>query len=111
MRRLGAGIAGGILGGALVGGIEAVVAALSRAGGTTLPPLGWAVVVYGIVGGLGGLGAGIVAMVLRTGAFGLALGGIAAGLGFVVGRFRIVRDVFLEQAPHGLVPGLVQVGP
>src|SRR5258707_5636003 len=109
MRKLGAGIAGGILAGALVGGIEAVVAALSRAGGTTLPPLGWAVVVYGIIGGVAGLGAGIAAMVLRTGAFGLALGGIAAGLGFVVGRFRIVRDVLLDQGPPRLVPALLQV--
>ncbi len=109
MRKIGAGIAGGLLAGALVGGIEAIVAWMSRAGGAVLPPLGWAVVVYGLVGAAGGLGAGIVALVLRTGAFGLALGSIAAGLGFVVGRFRIIRDVFLEQAPHGLVPTLVQV--
>jgi arylsulfatase A-like enzyme len=110
MRKLGAGIAGGMLAGALVGAVEAAVAWLSRAGGATLPPLGWAVVVYGLVGGVGGLGAGVVALVLRTGAFGLALGGVAGGLGFVVGRFRVIRDVFLEQAPHGLVPLLVQAG-
>ena len=110
MRKLGAGIAGGLLAGALVGAVEAFVAWLSRAGGTALPPVGWAVLVYGLVGALGGLGAGVVALVLRTGAFGLALGGIAAGLGFVVGRFRIIRDVFLEQAPHGLLPALVQLG-
>jgi arylsulfatase A-like enzyme len=109
VRKLGAGFAGGLLAGALVGGVEAIVAWWSRAGGATLPPLGWAVVVYGLVGAVAGLGAGMVALVLRTGAFGLALGGIAAGLGFVVGRFRIIRDVFLEQAPHGLVPTLVQV--
>jgi arylsulfatase A-like enzyme len=110
MRRIGAGIAGGMLAGALIGAVEAFVAWLSRAGGAALPPVGWAVVVYGLIGALGGVGAGIVALVLRTGAFGLALGGIAAGLGFVVGRFRIIRDVFLEQAPHGLVPTLVQLG-
>ena len=75
-----------------------------------MPPVGWAVIVYGAIGALGGLGAGIAALVLRTGAFGLALGGVAAGLGFVVGRFRVIRDVFLEQAPHGLVPTLVQLG-
>jgi arylsulfatase A-like enzyme len=110
MRKIGAGIAGGMLAGALVGAIEACVAWLSRAGGAALPPVGWAVVVYGLIGALGGLGAGIVALVFRTGAFGLALGAIAGGLGFVVGRFRIIRDVFLEQAPHGLLPTLVQVG-
>src|SRR5258705_7826987 len=110
MRKLGAGLAGGLLAGAFVGAIEAIVAWLSRAGGAALPPLGWAVVVYGLVGAVLGLGAGVAALVLRTGAFGLALGGVAAGLGFVVGRFRVIRDVFLEQAPHGLVPMLVQVG-
>jgi arylsulfatase A-like enzyme len=110
MRKIGAGIAGGMLAGALVGAIEACVAWLSRAGGAALPPVGWAVVVYGLIGAAGGLGAGLAALVLRTGAFGLALGGVAAVLGFVVGRFRIIRDVFLEQAPHGLVPTLVQLG-
>src|SRR5262245_17611122 len=110
MRKLGAGFAGGLLAGALVGAVEAVVAWLSRAGGAVLPPLGWAVLVYGAIGAVGGLGAGIVALVFRTGAFGLALAGITAGLGFVVGRFRIIRDVFLEQAPHGLLPTLVQLG-
>jgi len=110
MRKLGAGIAGGLLAGALVGAIEAIVAWMSRAGGAALPPLGWAVLVYGLIGAAGGLGLGIVALVLRTGAFGLALGVIFAGLGFVVGRFRVVRDVFLEQAPHGLVPTIVQAG-
>ena len=110
MRKLGAGIAGGLLAGALVGAVEAIVAWLSRAGGAALPPVGWAVLVYGLIGGVAGLGAGVVALVLRTGAFGLALGGITAGLGFVVGRFRIIRDVFLEQAPHGLLPTLVQLG-
>jgi arylsulfatase A-like enzyme len=110
MRKIGAGIAGGLLAGALVGTVEAIVAWLSRAGGAALPPIGWAMLVYGAIGAAGGLGAGIVALVLRTGAFGLALAGIAAGLGFVVGRFRIIRDVFLEQAPHGLLPTLVQLG-
>jgi hypothetical protein len=104
MRKVGAGIAGGLLAGALVGAIEAIVAWMSRAGGAALPPLGWAVLVYGLIGAAGGLGLGIVALVLRTGAFGLALGTVFAALGFVVGRFRVIRDVFLEQAPHGLVP-------
>src|SRR5262245_31365687 len=108
VRRLGAGIAGGLLAGALVGAVEAVVAWMHRAGGAPLPPLGWAVVVYGLVGGSAGFGVGVVAAIVGTGAFGLAFGGIAAGLGFVVGRFRIVRDVFLEQAPKGVVPMLVQ---
>jgi len=110
MRKVGAGIAGGLLAGALVGAIEAIVAWMSRAGGAALPPLGWAVLVYGLIGAAGGLGLGIVALVLRTGAFGLALGTVFAALGFVVGRFRVIRDVFLEQAPHGLVPTLVQAG-
>ena len=109
MRKIGAGVAGGMLAGALVGALEALAVWMSRAGGVALPPLGWAVAVYGLVGGLGGCAAGVVALVLRTGAFGMALGGIAAALGFVVGRFRIIRDVFLEQAPHGPVAAIVQV--
>ena len=84
MRKLGAGIAGGLLAGALVGAVEALVAWLSRAGGAALPPIGWAVLVYGLVGAAAGLGAGVVALVLRTGAFGLALASVTGGLGWML---------------------------
>jgi len=57
-----------------------------------------------------GLGAGLAGAVLGTDGFGLALGGVGGALVFVVGRFRVVRDVFLEQVPRGLIPMLVQLG-
>src|SRR4030095_15188255 len=101
LRPLGAGIAGGLLTGAAVGGVEALASWFGAHGIGDLPAIGWALVVYGLVGALGGLGAGIVATILRTSGFGLGLAGVGAGLGFVVARFRIIRDVFLEQLPPG----------
>ena len=101
LRPLGAGIAGGLLAGAAVGVLEALASWFGAHGAGDLPAIGWALAVYGLVGAVGGLGAGIVAAVLRTDGFGLALAGVGAGLGFVVARFRIIRDVFLEQLPPG----------
>jgi hypothetical protein len=106
---VGAGLAGGLLAGALVGAAEALAAWGHAHGAGELPALAWALVVYGALGALGGLGAGVAAAVVGTDGFALALGGVLAGLGFVVARFRVIRDVFLEQAPHGLVPNLVQL--
>jgi arylsulfatase A-like enzyme len=108
MRALGAGLAGGLLAGALVGATEALVSWVSAHGAGELPPLAWAVVAYGGLGALGGLGLGLLAALVGADGFGLALAVVGAGLGSVVARFRIVRDVFLEQAPHGLVPLAVQ---
>ncbi len=105
-----AGSAGGILGGAVVGAVEAVVAWAHAHGAGQMPALAWALVVYGLAGGGCGLGLGLAALVLGTDGFALGLAGTAAALGFVVGRFRIVRDVLLEQVPHGVVPALVQLG-
>jgi arylsulfatase A-like enzyme len=110
LRSLGGGFAGGVIGGALVGLAEALAAWMHAHGAGELPPIAWALVAYGSFGALIGVGAGVVAAVLGTDGFALALAGVLATLGFIVGRFRIVRDVFLEQLPHGLVPLLVQVG-
>jgi len=108
LRPVGAGIAGGLLAGAGVGLVEALVSWLGAHGAGDLPAIGWALAVYGMVGAAGGFGAGIVAAVLRTDGFGLALGAIGAGLTFVVARFRIIRDVFLEQLPQGTLPNILQ---
>src|SRR5262245_7758209 len=108
-RALGAGIAGGLLGGALVGFVEALASWLGTHGTGDLPAVGWALVVYGLVGAIGGVGAGIVAAVLRTDGFALALAGVGGALGFVVARFRIIRDVFLEQLPHGPLTQVAQL--
>ena len=57
-----------------------------------------------------GLGAGMVAALAGGDGFGLALAGVGTALAYAVARFRIIRDLFLEQVPHGLVPLAVQVG-
>ena len=107
MRKLGAGVAGGILAGALVGAIEAL-AVWHRAGSGGVPPIGWAVLAYGLVGALGGAAAGLVALVVGTGAFGLGLGGVAAALGFAVGRVRVLHDVLFDRPPHGVAHMVLQ---
>jgi len=108
LRPLGAGIAGGLLAGAAVGAIEALASWFGAHGAGDLPAIGWGLVVYGLVGAAGGLGAGIIAAIIRTDGFGLALAGVGAGLGFVVARFRIIRDVFLEQLPPGTLTLIAQ---
>src|SRR6266481_396138 len=75
-----------------------------------LPALGWALVAYGAAGAGLGLGAGMVAALAGGDGFGLALAGVGTALAYAVARFRIIRDLFLEQVPHGLVPLAVQVG-
>ncbi len=102
-------MAGGLLAGAIVGGLEAIASWFGAHGVGELPPVAWGMIVYGLVGALGGLGAGIVAMILRTDGFGLALAGVGAGLGFVVARFRVIRDVFMEQLPPGALTSVVQL--
>ena len=110
IRSLGAGLAGGAIGGALIGLVEALASWTHAHGAGELPAIAWALVAYGSFGAALGIGAGVVAAILGTDGFALALAGVVAALGFIVGRFRIVRDVFLEQMPHGLVPLLVQAG-
>jgi arylsulfatase A-like enzyme len=110
VRSVGAGLAGGLLAGATVGLVEALVSWTLAHGAGELPAVGWALVVYGLIGAVGGIGLGIIAAVLRTDGFGLALATVGAALGFVVARFRIVRDVFMEQLPAGPLPLVVQVG-
>ncbi|HWP64731.1 MAG TPA: sulfatase [Candidatus Limnocylindria bacterium] len=110
MRAIGAGMAGGMLAAALVGAGEALALWLGApTGSSELPPLTWALLAYGAVGAAAGLGAGLVAAVIGIDGFGLALAGIGLPLAFVVGRFRIVRDVFLEQMPTGTLALAVQV--
>jgi arylsulfatase A-like enzyme len=109
-RALGAAVAGGLLAGAAVGAAEALAAWLHAHGAGEPPALGWAIAAYGLVGGGLGLGAGVLAALLGIDGFGLGLAGVGAALGFAVARFRIIRDVFLEQLPPGPVPLLVQLG-
>jgi arylsulfatase A-like enzyme len=108
VRAIGGGLAGGLLAGAVVGAAEAVV---SWAAGTSPEPapVAWAVVGYGALGGLGGLGIGGVMALVGGEGFGAAVAAVGVGLAFVVGRFRVIRDVFAEQLPPGRSTQLVQV--
>ncbi|HSG01064.1 MAG TPA: sulfatase, partial [Vicinamibacterales bacterium] len=108
VRAIAGGVAGGMLGGAAVGLVEAVVA---WATGTSLEPapIAWATVVYGLLGAGGGLGVGLVMAVAGAEGFGAALGAVGVGLGVLVGRFRIIRDLFAEQLPAGTTTQVVQV--
>jgi len=107
-RALGAGIAGGMLAGAAVGALEAVGVWIHGHGAGEVPAIAWALVAYGAVGGALGLGAGVLAAVVGTDGFGLALAAVGGVLAFAVGRFRVIRDVFLEQLPPGPMPKVVQ---
>jgi arylsulfatase A-like enzyme len=109
-RTLAAAVAGGLLAGAGVGAGEALAAWMHAHGAGELPAFGWALAVYGAVGAAAGLGTGLLAMLVGGDGFALAVAGVGAVLGCVVTRFRVIRDVFLEQAPHGTVALLVQAG-
>lgn len=107
-RALGAGIAGGMLAGAAVGAVEAIVSWVGAHGAGEMPALAWAMVVYGLMGGGMGVGLGVLCALLRTDAFGLSLGTVLGVMGVLVGRFRVIRDVFQEQAPKGFTAAVVQ---
>jgi len=109
LRAVGGAVAGGLLAGALVGAIEALVVWGSGPAGGELP-LAWGMLVYGAIGGTGGLGLGVLAAIVGIEGFPVAVPTIGFGLGLLVGRFRIIRDIFLEQLPPGPVPLLVQAG-
>jgi len=109
IRALGAGVAGGIIAGAAVGALEAVGVWIHGHGAGEVPAIAWALVAYGAVGAALGLGAGVLAAIAGTDGFGLALAAVGGALAFAVGRFRVIRDVFLEQLPPGPMPKLVQL--
>src|SRR5207249_195046 len=109
-RALGAGVAGGLVAGAAVGAAEALAAWVHLHGPGELPALGWALVAYGAVGAVNGFFFGIIAAVLGTDGFALAFAAEGVWLAFFVARFRIIRDVFLEQVPHGPLALIVQAG-
>src|SRR5262245_26886113 len=89
LRAIGAGLAGGILAGALVAAAEALAAWLGApAGPHELPPLTWALLAYGAVGGAAGIGLGMLAALIGTDGFGLAFAIVGLPLALLAGRFR-----------------------
>src|SRR5207249_12195472 len=107
-RTVGAGLAGGLVAGAAVGAAEALAVWLHAHGAGEVPAFGWALAAYGLIGAAGGLGLGILAAILGTDGFALAFAVVGFGLAGIVGRFRVIRDVFLEQMPSGIVPLAMQ---
>lgn len=110
------GLSAGALGGLLVGVAEVLVLALSKGNPQDLTALPYAVILYGLFGLLGGAGLGLLFyLIMRslrpqnpaagTARWSLAL--ILSGMGVLVARYRIVRDVFHEHlrllSPQGLL--------
>ncbi|MBL8058070.1 MAG: sulfatase, partial [Anaerolineales bacterium] len=99
--------AGGVLAGLAVGALEVGALAVFGGGWSDWAGLAWSVAVYGALGLLGGAGLGLAASLvlgrrLPTHAnWWWVLSGalIFSGAGFVVLRFRILRDLYQERAP------------
>jgi arylsulfatase A-like enzyme len=115
IKRVLAGCVGGFIGGAIVGVDEAIiVAAVSDL--TEFWALWFGAISYGFFGAVMGAGWGFATLV--TGAIfsrlkelptvmGSAAGIVVALLGMVVGRFRIIRDVFSESLAIGSTQGII----
>ncbi|MFQ6104066.1 MAG: sulfatase [Candidatus Glassbacteria bacterium] len=102
------GFLGGLLAGMIIGIVESIVVA---AGGVELPDMGifpYAVLSYGILSAFLGLGLGVVGFFIshfislkrpayRVFSFYLSVVLILEGI--IIGRFRIIRDVFHEKHP------------
>ena len=102
VRPLAAGMAGGLVAGAVLGLVEAIAVWWLSHGGGGGAPVPWALLAYGLVGAAAGAGIGGVAALVGREGFAPAVALVCGILGIVVWRFRIVRDVFLEQPPAGI---------
>src|SRR5690349_17461493 len=100
-RKIPAGMVGGFVGGALVGLAEAALIA-ATGGGDEFGVFRFGAISYGLIGAAIGAGVGVGTAILpflardarRASAF--SAGAVAALLGLAVARFRIVRDIYLE---------------
>jgi arylsulfatase len=102
-----------MLGLALIGLMEAVVVLWQARSLSDLGVLPFALVAYGVCGVLGGLGLGFVVGLVtrpRRRAFALYLALFFLLGASVIGRFRVIRDVFAERMPQGVIPMLAQLG-
>jgi arylsulfatase A-like enzyme len=107
-----AGCAGGMLGMALVGLLEAGGVLLRAGSLADLGVLPFALITYGVCGALGGAGLGFaVGLVARAGSgtFPMYMAGFFFVAASVIGRFRVIRDVFDEQMPQGIIAILGQL--
>ncbi|MFP6626449.1 MAG: sulfatase [Deltaproteobacteria bacterium] len=105
------GALGGAAGGALAGFAEGALIA-ATGGGVEAWVLVLGPLYYAVFGAMAGAGWGFAASVLPVSKQPEAVGPVAGGLAVaflvaVVGRFRIVRDVFAESLPLGSPTGLL----
>ncbi|MBN1423082.1 sulfatase-like hydrolase/transferase [Candidatus Fermentibacteria bacterium] len=110
-RRIVSGLMGGLFGGAFLGFLEALLV-IRLANQDEMWVLPYAFLLYGLCGAAMGAVAGVliepVAHVsgrreVRGTTFALAFAGIFALMGAVVTRFRLVRDLFRERPPQGML--------
>ncbi len=115
VKRVAAGLLGGFVGGAVVGVAEAVVVSLVS-GPSEYWVFVFGAISYGFFGAVMGAGFGVAVSIVRVvrtepAVMGAACGVVVALLGLVVGRFRIIRDVFGESLPIASPAGIgVHVG-
>ena len=114
-RRIISGLMGGLFGGALLGFLEGLVV-IRLANQDEMWVLPYAFLLYGVFGAALGAAAGVLIKPLarlsgrkevRGTTFALAFAGVFALWGAVVTRFRLVRDLFRERPPQGLLLPLV----
>jgi arylsulfatase A-like enzyme len=112
LRKIPAAAIGGLVGGCLVGLAEASLIA-TTGGGEEFGVFRFAAISYGLIGAALGVILGLFTAALpfvardARSAAALSTGTVAAVLGFVVARFRIVRDIFLENLPIGSDDGMI----
>jgi arylsulfatase A-like enzyme len=99
-RVIGRALAGSVLAGVVVGLVEAGIVTVERHLGLDLGLLFFALFFYGLIGAGVGLGVGLALRLLTRvadeTAFGIAGATTLAALAFIIGRFRVFRDVFNE---------------
>ncbi len=117
-RRLVLGFLGGLLGGTLVGICESIVV---LSGNVDLPELGlfpYSVVTYGILCAFLGLGLGFVGLIISrilsrkkpTGSvMSFYLTTVFVIMAIIIGRFRIVRDMFHEKSPGHILDLIILI--
>jgi len=109
---------GGLYGGALVGLIEAFVI-MHLADLEEIWVLPYSMILYGIVGAVFGAGIGLVLQPLahmigrheaRGNTFAISMALVFTFWGAIVTRFRLVRDLFRERPPQGMILPLAVLG-
>jgi arylsulfatase A-like enzyme len=112
IKKILAAVLGGFAGGSLVGLAEAALIA-ATGGGDEYGAFRFGAISYGLIGAAIGGGIGVATAILSflardaRRAAALSAGVVAALLGLMVTRFRIVRDVYLESLPIGSSEGLM----